>query len=448
MKTLFFDPFAGISGDMTLGALVDLGVPFEFLEAELSKLNLDGYELSTRRVSRAALDCAKVDVRLESDPHPHHRAEPNPHPHDHHHETDHHSHKGHHHHDEGHHSPEDHPHHDEGHHHHEHRGLSEIAEIIQRSSLPERVKARAISIFTRLAEAEGKVHGIATEKVHFHEVGATDAIVDIVGACIGFEFLEIERFTTAPLRVGFGFVKCAHGNYPIPAPGTAELLKGIPFYAGEIDSEFTTPTGAAIVAALCSDFSRSPGMSVEKIGYGAGNRDFPKLPNALRLMLGNAETDATESEFQKDAVSVLEATVDDQTPEELGFAMSRWMEEGALDVFFTAVQMKKNRPGTLVTLLCRPNDENRFSSLLLKETTSLGIRISTLARQTLKRKIVTVETEFGPIRLKIAGDGDFLKIHPEFEDCREIALNRNIPLRKVQAAAIRAYGKQQTPDGK
>jgi uncharacterized protein (TIGR00299 family) protein len=247
MKTLFFDPFAGISGDMTLGALVDLGVPFEVLKSELSKLGLDGYELSARRVSRAALDCAKVDVRLEGEPDHHHH-------HDHQ-DDDHHSHHHDHHH--GH-------HHDDHHHNHHlnYRGLTEISEIIHRSSLPERVKNRATAIFTRLAEAEGKVHGIPAEKVHFHEVGATDAIVDIVGACIGFEFLEIERFVAAPLRVGHGFITCAHGNYPIPAPGTAELLKGIPFFAGDREGEFTTPTGAAIVAAMCTEFSRSPEISV------------------------------------------------------------------------------------------------------------------------------------------------------------------------------------------
>lgn len=428
MKTLFFDAFAGISGDMTLGALVDLGVPFEFLRDELAKLGLEGYELSTRRVSRAAIDCAKVDVRLESD---HHHPEP-----DHHH---HHAHD--HHHDDHHH---DH-HHEE--HHHEHRGLTDIDDIINRSSLSDRVKTRAIAIFKKLAAAEGKVHGISPEKVQFHEVGATDAIVDIVGACIGFEFLEIERFVAGPLRVGHGFVNCAHGNYPIPAPGTAELLKGIPFYAGDTEAEFTTPTGAAIVSALCTDFSRSPEMSVEKIGYGAGNRDFPALPNALRLMLGKSNSPKADSGVQKDVVTVLEATVDDQTAEGLGFAMERWMNAGALDVMFTAVQMKKNRPGTLITLLCRPADEHTFSKLIFRETTTLGIRISTSKRHILDRQIVAVETEFGPIRLKIAGDGDFLKVHPEYEDCREVALSRDIPLRTVQAAAIRAYEKQQTPDG-
>lgn len=439
MKTLFFDAFAGISGDMTLGALVDLGVPFEFLKSELSKLGLDGYELSTRRVSRAAIDCAKVDVRLAGEPDHHH-------PDHHHHDDHHHGHHHGHHHDDHHH---DH-HHDDHHRHdhpHNHRGLTDIAEIIHRSSLSERIKSRAIAIFAGLAEAEGKVHGIPAEKVHFHEVGATDAIVDIVGACIGFEFLEIERFVAAPLRVGHGFVTCAHGNYPIPAPGTAELLKGIPFFAGDTPGEFTTPTGAAIVAALCTDFSRSPEISVEKIGYGAGNRDFPTLPNALRLMIGHSESRQTDSGFERDAVTVLEATVDDQTAEELGFAMERWMDAGALDVFFTGIQMKKNRPGTLITLLCRPTDEKIFSECLLRDTTTLGIRVSTSERRLLDRKIVPVETEFGPIRLKIAGNGVFLKFHPEYEDCREAALKNHVPLREIQAAVLRAYEKQQTPDG-
>ncbi len=484
MKTLYFDCFAGISGDMTLGALVDLGVPFEFLQKELSKLGLDDFEVSFRRVSRAAIDCAKVDVHLANQTHaspadhshhpheqlhgpsehPHRPSESahspqvhshHPHDHDHSHpehvhwpnehshgplEHQHSSHKHAHPPSENAHGETEHTH--SPHEHHHHRGLREITDLITRSGLSKLVRERSIRIFRKLAEAEGKVHGISPDAVHFHEVGATDAIVDIVGACIGFEFLGIQRFIASPVRVGYGLVKCAHGNYPIPAPGTAELLKGIPFYAGDLASEFTTPTGAAILATLCDEFTRSPNLAVERIGYGAGNRDFPSFPNAVRLLLGNAPSETGSSRWSTDTVSVIEATVDDQTAEELGFALERWMEAGALDVFFTPVQMKKGRPGTLVTLLCRTEDENRFYEALFRDTTTLGIRTSRSERRILARTVVQVETGFGPLRVKVAEGFGSSKIHPEYEDCREAARRTGLSLSEIRAAAVRAYEKQ------
>ncbi|MBX7218934.1 MAG: nickel pincer cofactor biosynthesis protein LarC [Blastocatellia bacterium] len=463
MKTLYFDCFAGISGDMTIGALLALGVDFNALREELRKLNLDGYELSVRETTRAHLSCLKFDVTIEGklqQPLPLDRTETQHHQHDHghHHDHDHGHHHDHHPHDSDSHlspqpsvlSPETAPQSsalspDNSPHSHPHRTVTDIRAIIAASRLSPWVKTTAAKIFWRLAEAESIVHGIPPQAVHFHEVGAVDAIIDIVGACIGFEMLGIEHFVASPLNVGFGFIKCAHGKYPIPAPGTAELLKGVPYYSLDIEGEFTTPTGAAIVTTLCQQFTRSPGIVSEKIGYGAGGRDFANFPNALRLVLGQTETavERQKTKREADLVTVIEANIDDMNPQIYGHVMDRLFANGALDVFYTPIQMKKNRPGTLLSVLCEPDRMASLSYVLFQETTTLGVRYREMHRFTLGRKLVPVETEFGTVRVKTGIlDGDTIKIMPEFEDCHRLALTAGVSLSEVQAAAVIAFHKK------
>lgn len=450
MKTLYFDCFAGASGDMTIGALLHLGVDFEVLERELRKLDLGDYELSVQPVSRAQISGLKFDVKINGQ-----LEKPAPL-------------------DTGH-DPSDQVHDGALHHHHHpdhsdhvqashgqvqashgqvqpdafaHRTVTDIHHLIDNAGLSSWVTRQAKAIFWRLAEAEGKVHGVPPVQVHFHEVGAVDAIIDIVGACIGFESLGIERFVASPLQVGFGFVKCAHGRYPIPAPGTAELLKGIPIYSLDIEGEFVTPTGAAIVTTLCSEYSRIPNFTPEKIGYGAGGRDFPRFPNMLRLVVGQTEESNSVHPIPQptiqgltSSIRVLEANLDDMNPQVFGHVMDLLLAQGALDVFYTPVQMKKNRPGTLLTVLCEDHLAKELTGLVLRETTTLGVRSYRADRQVLDRQILTVETEFGPIRMKVAiMNGDVLKAMPEYDDCHRQALQAQVPLTVVQSAALTAFG--------
>ena len=437
-RHLHFDTFAGASGDMIIGALLDAGASFDRLQSDLEQLGLGGYTLSLRRVRRAAIDCAKFDVRLTdtSDA----EAIPHRHPHEGHHEH-------HHHHPEPHHHE---PHPPEPHHHgHRHgRGIREILALLDAANLNARVRARAKAIFWRLAEVEGRVHGISPEDVHFHEVGAVDAIVDIVGACLCLEQLGVEHITSAPLRVGFGFVACAHGRYPIPAPGTAELLKGVPFYAGDVEGEFTTPTGAAIITTLCRSYTRTPPFTVTHTGYGAGTRDTPGFPNALRVFLGTDGQPADRPDEETPSlqrISTLEANLDDQSPQELGYVLERLLAAGALDVFFTPVYMKKNRPAVLLSVLCRPTDEERLAQLIFRETTTLGVRVRPALRHILPRRQVRVVTPDGEVEVKVATLADGTeKISPEYEACRRLAEATGRPLRQVYAAAREAYEKQRT----
>ncbi|MFQ3582000.1 nickel pincer cofactor biosynthesis protein LarC [Chloracidobacterium validum] len=403
---IHFDAFAGASGDMIIGALLDAGASFEQLQADLATLRLEGYTLSLQRVKRAAIDCAKFDVTVTAAQPPSHA-----------------------------------PHHDHRHDHHG-RGFREIATILESADLSARVKDRAKAVFWRLAEVEGRVHGIPPEAVHFHEVGAVDAIVDIVGACLCFEQLGVEHFTSAPLRTGFGLIACAHGQYPIPAPGTAELLKGVPWYAGDIEGEFTTPTGAAIITTLCQHYTPAPTFTVTHIGYGAGTRDTHHLPNALRVFLGGAASAAGEAQ---QVISMLEANLDDQSPQQLGYVMEQLLAAGALDVFFTPIHMKKNRPAVLLTVLSRPEDESRLAEIIFRETTTLGIRTRQTARYTLPRRQVQVTTAVGQVRVKVATLADGTeKISPEYEDCRHLAEATGQPLWQIYAAASEAYEKQRT----
>ena len=413
-RTLYLDCFAGASGDMFIGALLDCGLDFEFLKRELEKLGLDGYDLDLARVDRCGISALKFDVRLPAHEHSH---------------EEHHNHSHEHHHHQ-------HPHANEsaaG-----HRALSEIKQMIASAKLADSIKDRAQTIFERIGEAESRIHNIPIESVHFHEVGATDSIVDIVGACIGLEALKIERIISSPLHVGFGTFHCAHGTYPVPGPATTELLKGVPIYSKDVEGELVTPTGAAIISTLAESYRHMPMMKIEQIGYGAGTRTYPKFPNVLRAVIGELVEDADET---PNVVTVIEANIDDLNAQVFGHLMEKALAHGALDVFYTPVQMKKNRPGVLVTLLCKPEDRLRMCDLLFRETTTLGVRYRDERREILLREFVSVETEYGAIRIKVAKsrDGHVMNFSPEFDDCKSAAERHQIELREVLMAATKAY---------
>ncbi len=394
-RTLYFDGFAGISGDMAIGALLDLGVDLESLRRQLATLELPGYELAVSRVRRSGIAATKFDVVVEDAAPPH-------------------------------------------------RHLTDIVQLIVKSQLSARTKARAIHTFRLLGEAEAKVHGTTVEQVHFHEVGAVDSIIDVVGVMIGIELIGVEQFFASPLRVGKGVVRMAHGVMPIPAPGTAEILRGVPIYAGEWEGEFVTPTGAAIVKSLCQSFVPLPQVKIEAIGYGAGTRDPQGFPNALRLLLcepGSQSEDATDDKSK--AIVVIETNIDDMNPQAYGQVMQRAFAEGALDVFLTAVQMKKDRPGVLLTVLCDEPQREALIDLLLRETTTLGVRYYEAQRQVLERAIEAVETEYGVVRIKVARKaGDTVHFQPEFEDCARLALAARVSFVEVQRAAEAAFREQ------
>jgi len=406
-RTLYLDCFAGASGDMLVGAMLDSGLDFELLRSALLKLGVEGYELSLGRVDRSGISAAKFDVHLTGEPHLH----------EHHHNHEH-----------------SHGHRRQSH----HRSLSEIKGIISSSNLSELVKQRAQAIFQRIGEAEAKIHNVPVEAVHFHEVGAIDSIVDIVGACVALDALKIERIISSPLHVGSGTFQCAHGTYPVPGPATAELLKGVPIYSKDVEGELVTPTGAAIISTLAEGYGPMPMMKIENIGYGAGTRDYPKFPNALRAIIGELEEDADRT---PGAVTIIEANIDDLNAQVFGYLMEKALAAGALDIFYTPVQMKKNRPGVLLTLLCNPPDRERMCDLIFGETTTLGVRYRNEQREILTREFVTVETEYGQIRVKVsrARDGRVMNASPEFEDCRVAAEKSGVGLRDAQTAALKAY---------
>ena len=329
--------------------------------------------------------------------------------------------------------------------HHPHRSLSEILRMIEKAGIAPRAAERATRTFQRLGEAEAKVHQIPIEKVHFHEVGAVDSIVDIVGSAIGFELLGIDRFACSSLDVGGGCVRTEHGILPVPAPATTELLRGVPAHSSGIERELVTPTGAAIATTLATQFVQIPPMRVSAIGYGAGSADLAEQPNVLRLLVGEAaETDAAGR--WDELVTVIEANLDDMSPQIYGYFAERALDAGALDVFSTAVQMKKNRPGLLVTLLVKPADTSRLIALLFEETTTIGVRTYDVHRCTLERETVPVKTPFGEIRMKVSRlNGTVLNAAPEYEDCQRIASQTGIPLKKVLASASFHFEKQREP---
>ena len=323
-------------------------------------------------------------------------------------------------------------------HEHSHRSLADIKQIIHGSDLSNAVKERAVQIFTRLAEAEARVHNEPIDHVHFHEVGALDAIVDVVGAAICFEALQIERFVSSPLHVGSGMVKMAHGQFPIPPPAVADLLKGVPFYSTEIKGELLTPTGAAIITTVCTEYGPIPQMTTDATGYGAGTREYQEFPNVLRVLIGETESqDATDERLW-----MLETNLDDASPQIIGHVMDRVLELGALDCFFTPVQMKKNRPGVLLSVLCGVDEKDAVMKLLFTETTTLGVRSYEVTRRALQRSVVRVETQYGPIDVKVAHlDGRVVNEMPEFEQCREAAARANVAVKIVEDAARVAVSK-------
>jgi uncharacterized protein (TIGR00299 family) protein len=388
MKTLYFDCFAGASGDMILGASVAAGVDPSFLREQLSLLPVSGFSVEFETVVRSGLSATYARVETA--------------------------------------------------HEHSHRSLADIKQIIHGSDLSNAVKERAVQIFTRLAEAEARVHNEPIDHVHFHEVGALDAIVDVVGAAICFEALQIERFVSSPLHVGSGMVKMAHGQFPIPPPAVADLLKGVPFYSTEIKGELLTPTGAAIITTVCTEYGPIPQMTSDATGYGAGTREYQEFPNVLRVLIGETESqDATDERLW-----MLETNLDDASPQIIGHVMDRVLELGALDCFFTPVQMKKNRPGVLLSVLCGVDEKDAVMKLLFTETTTLGVRSYEVTRRALQRSVVRVETQYGPIDVKVAHlDGRVVNEMPEFEQCRQAAARANVAVKIVEDAARVAVSK-------
>ncbi len=449
MRIAYLECFSGISGDMFLGALLDAGVPPEVFTRTVEALGVDA-RLEISRVDRSGISATKLDViaagekelpreefwEQESRSHGHaHEPEP----------ASVHSHSSDRAHSHSHQQPHAHSHsHDRQHEHgaahpHSHRGLKEIRQIINAAAISQSAKDRAIRIFEALGAAEAEVHNTDIEKIHFHEVGAIDAIVDIVCASVGAEALGVDEWICSPLNVGGGTVVCAHGTFPIPAPATLELLKNAPVYSGEIQKELVTPTGAAIVSVLASRFSNFPAMKAEKVAYGAGTRNFKNVPNVLRLTVGET-AERQESPFPIEEITVLEANVDDMTPQVFGYAMERALQEGALDVWGTPVQMKKNRPGMLLTVLCRSEDSERLTKLILAETTTLGVRMRRESRAALARRHVSISTKWGDVRMKLAHlNGSISNYAPEYEDCRRIAKEQNVPLKTVMQEAIKVY---------
>lgn len=416
MKTLYFDCFSGISGDMTIGALLDLGLDLEYLKAELQKLPVirdeGAYSLSASRVVRANISAMKFDVNIGKE-----AASRHPHGH-----------------------PHDKQHHDL---HQGHRKASEILAMIRSSGLNANSKRMAEAIFTKLAISEGKVHHIAPEEVEFHEVGAIDSIVDTVGAAIGFDALGVQRFVCSPINVGGGFIHCQHGVYPVPAPATADLLRGATIYSKHVSVELVTPTGAAILAAMVEDFRMLEGFSVERIGYGAGTKQFQDFPNCLRLLIGEEKTvpaQAPVDVLHTDSIVVIEANIDDMNPQNIAYATERLLEAGALDVCTIPVQMKKGRSGFILQVLSPMNRTEILSSLIFQETTSIGLRQYIAKRSALERELVPVETSYGRVMMKVSRlNGAVTTCTPEYEDCARIAREHNIPLKEIQSLAVRAY---------
>ncbi len=388
MRILFLDCFSGIAGDMLLGALVDLGVPLGELKRQLGALPLRGYSIASRKTVRGGISGTKLDVKVGGG--------------------------------------------------HDHRGWKEIRAIIGEADLPEAISGRALRIFKRLIEAEARIHRIPVEKVHLHEVGAVDAIVDVVGSVIALHHLlgAGGRLHVSPLHLGRGRVKMAHGTFPVPPPATLALLEGVPVLSGPVEGELVTPTGAAIVSTLADGFGPMPPLSVRAVGYGAGSRKYEDHPNMLRAVLGDAESTPQTLE----SVVVVECTIDDMNPETYGHLMERLFASGALEVFYTPVQMKKGRPGILVTVISPPGRFGELAGVLFRESTTIGLRHRQVERIELAREIRPVVTPLGRIRIKVSSyGGKPVQAHPEYEDCRRIATARRVPLKEVQAAALAAF---------
>jgi len=427
MKTLYLDIFSGISGDMFIGALLDLGVDVHKLARELEKLKLDGFELRVGRHQKSAIEGVKFDVHLTHD-----------HDHDHHHDCD----------QEHHHDHEAHEHH----HGDDQRTFAEIKKLIGKSKLSPWVKKKSVAVFQRIAVAEGKIHGQPVAKVHFHEVGAVDSIVDIVGACVALELLGKPRVLAAPVVEGTGWIRCAHGRFPVPAPATLAILgaRGIGITQCEERHELVTPTGAALLAEFAERFEPMHGIVAEKIGFGLGTRNNKTRPNVLRAVLGTqanvsglkakvAGASSAAFDWEMDRVAVLETNLDDINAEILGHFLEAALAAGALDVFHTPIQMKKNRPGVLLTVLCAEGDADKFSELMLRETTAFGVRRTIAERRKLLREFALVKTKFGKVTVKLGKlNGKVVQAAPEFESCRKLAAQKRVPLKQIYEAANRA----------
>jgi len=429
MKIAYLDCFSGISGDMFLGALVDAGVPLELLQSTVRELNL-GAELQATRVDRNGISATKVDVFVHGEKdmpreeyleqHAHQ------HPHEHTHEDTH---------------AREHKHGDGEHEHkheHTHRGLKEIRAILHAAKVSEKARATALRAFQLLGEAEAKIHNKDVETIHFHEVGSVDAIVDILCGAVAADYLGVDEWVCSQLNVGGGVVQCAHGTLPVPAPATLELLKDAPVYSSGIQKELVTPTGAAMVRALVTKFGSMPRMKVSAIGYGAGARSFAGAANVLRVTVGESLEMALAA--PQENVTVIEANLDDMSPQVFGYVIDRLLAAGALDAFGVPVQMKKSRPGIILTVLTQPENAQTIAGIIFAETTTIGLRIRQELRHTLQREHVSVATQWGEIRIKIARlNGKITNFAPEFEDCRQIAERTQTPLKTIMQEALRLY---------
>lgn len=415
-RVLYFDCFSGAAGDMILAALLDAGLPLQALKDALGSLGVD-HELVVERVMRAGIAATHVSVRDKEGAHRETHSHAHAQSHDHSQDSSHsHTHG----------------------HHHGHRTLAEIAGLIDRSGLSAAGKARAGALFRRIGEAEAAIHNMPVEKVHLHEVAALDSIIDIVGAVFALEWFGADEIVCSPVNVGGGTVQIAHGTFPVPAPATLRLLTGVPVYSSGLQAELVTPTGALIVSDYASSFGPLPPMVTHHIGYGAGTKDFPGVPNVLRVVIGERSHEAAVS-----SIVQIECEIDDMNQQLFGPLIDRLLEAGALDVFYTPVQMKKNRPGVLVTVLAPVGTREAVSSLLFAETTTIGVRYQTMTREVLDREVVTVETPLGAIRFKVASRrGRVLNAAPEFDDCSRLAAEKGLPLKEVHALALAAWIKR------
>ncbi|MGA1875224.1 MAG: nickel pincer cofactor biosynthesis protein LarC [bacterium] len=385
MKILYFDCYAGLSGDMTLGALVELGLSLEWLSRQIDALPLEGITLSSKPVGRGALSGTKIDIQMPD------------------------------------------PTGKQG------RTLKDFVDLLKQGDLPHDIRDSAIGIFTKIAQAEATVHRKSIDNIHFHELGSLDSLIDIVGTLLGIKAMGIEKLFASPLNLGTGFTTTAHGTIPVPSPATLELLAGLPVYSSGLHHELVTPTGAALMSTLVSDFGPLPPCRIQRIGYGAGSRNLEEIPNLLRVVMGT-----TVPDWHMELLSVLETDIDDMNPEYYDHLITRLFSAEALDVSLSPLIMKKNRPATRVTVLCHPSRIEALCALILRETTTLGIRIKEVWRKAIQREIISVESSFGPVRIKIGTlDGKVITAAPEYEDCRHIALKENLPLKHVYEEALK-----------
>ncbi|MBU3214904.1 nickel pincer cofactor biosynthesis protein LarC [Clostridium estertheticum] len=432
MKILYYDCFSGISGDMNLGALLDLGIDGKYLVDELSKLNLNGYEIKVSRDIRKGIEGTKVDVLLQEHNHEHSHEEVSElHLHDHHHEDSHgeHNHEHIHNDNEGAHT---HVHTGIEHIHKEQRNLNDIEKIINLSELSSKVKELSMKIFMKVALAEAKVHGKPLYEIHFHEVGAVDSIVDIVGAAICLNYLNVDKIMSSSVELGGGFVKCAHGLIPVPAPATVEILKGIPVKLGAVPFETTTPTGAAILAANVCEFKDDNNFIINKIGYGIGNRDT-EIPNVLRVMLVEQADKVSNEEYDDETVEqIIECNIDDMNPELYEYIIDMVFNEGALDAYITPIIMKKGRPSVKISILCEEDKTTRMKEILFRETTTLGVRSFKVDKTKLKREFIKINTSYGEVTVKESYyKGEKIKSKFEYEECKRIAKSTGVPISEV-----------------